>query len=91
MPLAGAAPRLRVENGATGSNVVAYLEKFGEASRADIDDLLLNKLSDALSMAQRRQFIKNLLQEMKTDGVIQPGGGRRWAKWRLCLNPRKLR
>ena len=28
--------------------VVAYLERFGEATRADLDELLLEKLSDAL-------------------------------------------
>lgn len=63
--------------------VVAYLEKFGEATRTELDDLLLSKLSDTLNEEQRRAFVKNLLQEMKRDGVIKPGGGRRWAKWRL--------
>jgi ATP-dependent DNA helicase RecG len=63
--------------------VMAYLEKFGEATRTELDNLLLNKLSDALNEEQRRAFVKNLLQEMKRDGAIKPVGGRRWAKWRL--------
>ncbi|MCC6537676.1 MAG: transcriptional regulator, partial [Bryobacterales bacterium] len=63
--------------------VEAYLRQFGEATRADLDALLLDKLSDTLSPKQRKEFIKNLLQEMKHSAVIQPVGARRWAKWRL--------
>lgn len=63
--------------------VVAYLDKFGEATRADLHELLLNKLSDALNEEQRKAFVKNLLQEMKREGVIEPDGATRWAKWRL--------
>lgn len=63
--------------------VVAYLRQFGEATRADLDVLLAGKLSDALDGRQKRQFIKNLLQEMKKAGIIVPDGATRWAKWRL--------
>ncbi len=67
--------------------VVAYLEKFGEATRADLDALLLAKLSDVLEDKQKRLFIMNLLQEMKREGLIAPEGSRRWTRWRLH-NPR---
>lgn len=40
----------------------------------------------ALTEAQKKQFIKNLLQEMKTEGVIALNGTTRWAKWRMS-NP----
>lgn len=63
--------------------VVAYLEKFGEATRRDLNDLLLSKLSDALNEEQRKSLVKNLLQEMKREGLIKPDGTTRWAKWRL--------
>ena len=63
--------------------VVAYLEKFQEATRADLDGLLLAKLSDALDARQKRLFIMNLLQEMRRDETIAPGGARRWTRWRL--------
>jgi ATP-dependent DNA helicase RecG len=63
--------------------VMAYLAKFGEASRADLDDLLLEKLSDAWPPHQKKGFIKNLLQEMKNDGLIVPAGATRWVRWRL--------
>ena len=50
--------------------VVAYLKKFGEASREDIDKLLTDKISDALSPEQKANRVKNLLQAMRKEGVI---------------------
>jgi ATP-dependent DNA helicase RecG len=63
--------------------VVAYLEKFGKATRTELDELLLEKLSDALDRNQKGLFIMNLLQEMKREGRIVPEGSRRWTRWRL--------
>jgi ATP-dependent DNA helicase RecG len=63
--------------------VVAFLRKFGEASRPDLDRLLLEKLSDALSAQQKKRFVTNLLQDMKKAGLIFPDGTTRWAKWRM--------
>lgn len=67
--------------------VVAYLTKFGEAKREDIDKLLIDKLSDALDDDQKRNFITNLLQEMRKDGVLDREGATRWSKWRLHKPP----
>jgi ATP-dependent DNA helicase RecG len=66
--------------------ITGYLEKFGEASRADLDGLLLGKLSDALGDEQKQTFVRNLLQEMRQEGTIESVGARRWAKWVLS-NP----
>jgi ATP-dependent DNA helicase RecG len=63
--------------------VLEYLKKFGEATRAELDKLLLEKLSDALDANQKKAFVNNLLQEMKKDGQIAPEGVTRWTKWRL--------
>lgn len=63
--------------------VIAYLNQFGEAKRDDIDRLLLDKLSDALSDDQKENFVTNLLQEMRKDGTIRTEGQKRWAVWRL--------
>ena len=63
--------------------VIAYLKEFGEATRPQIDRLLQDKLSDALDEKQKKQFVTNLLQEMKREGTVAPDGTTRWAKWRL--------
>ncbi len=63
--------------------VHSYLEEFGEAKREDLDKLLLDKISDALTPEQKKNFVTNLLQEMKNDGTVHPEGTTRWAKWLL--------
>lgn len=67
--------------------VVELLERKGEASREDVDKLLLGKLSDALNAKQKRNFVMNLLQEMRRDGTIRRHGTGRWAKWSLHKLP----
>ena len=44
--------------------VLRHLENFGEASREDIDRLLRDKLSSALTEEQKSNQIRNLLHEM---------------------------
>jgi len=63
--------------------VVAYLTKFGEAKREDIDKLLLDKLSDALDEDQKRNFIMNLLQEMRRQKEVTVKGKGPGAVWQL--------
>jgi ATP-dependent DNA helicase RecG len=65
--------------------VVELLSKKAEASRPEIESLLMAKLSDALDDEQKRNFIKNLLQEMKREGIVRPIDGKRGpgAKWEL--------
>jgi ATP-dependent DNA helicase RecG len=67
--------------------LVEYLEKFTKASRAEFDQLLMNKISDALDSSQKRNFITNLLQEMRREGIIEPTGTTRWANWFLSKAP----
>jgi ATP-dependent DNA helicase RecG len=67
--------------------VVEYLEEFKKASRAEFDQLLMNKISDALDSSQKKNFITNLLQEMRREGIIEPTGPTRWAKWVLSKAP----
>jgi ATP-dependent DNA helicase RecG len=64
--------------------VVAYLAKFGGAKREDIDKLLMDKLSASLDEGQKRNFVHNLLQEMRKDGVLDREGSNRWSTWRLA-------
>ena len=51
-----------------------YLTKFGSARRADINGLLLDKLPDVLDRKQKDSKVKNLLQALKTEGLIEPEG-----------------
>ena len=64
--------------------VIAFIKKYGSASRKEIDDLLMGKLSDALEEKQKRNKIHNLLHEMyKKDETIRNTGSRRKPKWVL--------
>ncbi|MCU0719339.1 MAG: hypothetical protein MUC83_06530 [Pirellula sp.] len=63
--------------------VVTYLEKFGEATRQDLDKLLLPKLSEALDDEQKQNFVMNLLQEMRRLGKIEVAGRGKGARWSL--------
>lgn len=61
-----------------------YLEKFGQASRSDINDLLLDKLSDALDHEQKYNKISNLLTKMRRRGVITNTGSATAPCWQLA-------
>ena len=63
--------------------IVAYLSQFTRASRSDIDKLLMEKLPETLSEPQRKNLIKNLLQKMRADGLIEPTGEKRATFWVL--------
>lgn len=61
--------------------VIDFLEQRGAASRADLEGLLLDKVSEALAPNQKQILITNLLQEMRREGSIRSEGRRRWARW----------
>ncbi len=51
--------------------IINFINKYKKASRTDIDNLLIDKLSDVLTPEQKRNKIRNLLYEMsKKDGTI---------------------
>ena len=58
--------------------IVQYLEKFGAASRSEIDELLMNKLSDVLSEQQKKNKIKNMLYSLAKSNVIKLNEKRQW-------------
>ncbi len=61
-----------------------YLEKFGEASRAEVNKLLLDKLSDALDAGQKEKKIANLLTKLRRAGRITNTGSRGQPAWKLA-------
>lgn len=61
-----------------------YLQNFGHATRAEINKLLLNKLSDALTPEQKDDKIGNLLTKLRRNGRICNTGSRGHPIWRLA-------
>lgn len=60
-----------------------YLKKFKKATRLEIDNLLMDKLSDALDETQKRKKIENLLTKLRRGEVIMNQGSRAKSEWVL--------
>ena len=60
-----------------------YLAKFGQADRAEINKLLLDKQSDALTAAQKYNKVSNLLGKLRRRGAIENTGSDSAPVWRL--------
>ena len=61
-----------------------YLEKFGQASRVEINKLLTNMFSDALNDQQKNKKIANLLTKLRRNGRICNTGSRGNPVWMLA-------
>ena len=61
-----------------------YLAGAGSATRREVDQLLLDKLSDALTPEQRTKKIGNLLTKLRRQGVIVNAGPRATPQWMLA-------
>lgn len=70
--------------------IVAFVEKYKSASRKDIDDLLMDKLSDVLDDNQKKNKIRNIISAMKREGKIINRGSRKNPKWVLLLKRHTL-
>lgn len=66
------------------SLITDYLRKFGKASRKDIDELVLDRLSDALTVEQKMFKIGNILSKLRRKNIIYNAGGRSTGEWRLA-------
>jgi ATP-dependent DNA helicase RecG len=64
--------------------VISFLEKFDQSVRGDIEGFLREKISDALSVDQKTNRIRNLLQEMRREGTLTCEGHGPAAIWRLA-------
>jgi ATP-dependent DNA helicase RecG len=60
-----------------------YLQRYGGATRSEINRLLLPKLSEALSAEQKNNKIANLLTRLRRTNRIQNSGTRARPVWRL--------
>ncbi|NBV06990.1 MAG: transcriptional regulator [Proteobacteria bacterium] len=63
--------------------ILNFLDRYREASRKEIDDLIADKLSDVLSEQQKKKKIDNILYEMASkDKAIKNYGSSRFPKWK---------
>lgn len=58
--------------------ILDYLKQFGAASRADLEEMLLNKLPKILTEKQRKDKVKNNLQALKIKEEIKLNEARKW-------------
>ena len=64
------------------SMILDFLQKYGSASREELDSLILDKLSDVLDDAQKKNKMRNLLHAMsKRDQTIEKSGGSQKGRW----------
>jgi len=66
-----------------GKLVMDYLEKFGGATRQEVDDLLLPLLHGALTEAQKANKISYLLTKMRRGGQIVNTGSDKSPHWEI--------
>lgn len=71
--------------------VLDYIGQFGEASRGDLRELLLDKFPEVLDAKQKENKIHNLLTAMHRDRLIERHGPRSQARWRLVNSVRDKR
>jgi len=58
--------------------ILEYLSKWKEASRKQIENLLLDKLSDVLDDKAKSHKIKNLIQNLRKNNKIVLNEGKKW-------------
>ncbi|MBF0106226.1 MAG: putative DNA binding domain-containing protein [Deltaproteobacteria bacterium] len=63
--------------------IVEYLKKYQKASREILDDLLLPKLSEVLTLTQKKHKIRNLIQSLRRTGTICNVGSKKMPTWVL--------
>lgn len=64
--------------------ITDYLQKFGSASRDEIDKLLMGKLSDVLDSDQKKKKVANLLTKLRRSGIIRNNGSRSQPRWAMA-------
>ena len=63
--------------------ILKALAEDTSMSRAEIDDMILDKLPESLRDTQRTNMVMNMIQELRKEGKIQNTGSRSRSKWVL--------
>ena len=70
--------------------ILDYLEQWKRATRKDIEELLMDKLPDILSIEQKKTKISTLLTWLRKHGMITNESTDRASMWVLCLSVREI-
>lgn len=60
--------------------IIDYIKEFKTARKVDLEETLMDKLGDSMTDIQKKNKIKNILQSLRRDGIIEPKG----KEWILC-------
>nr|WP_314901521.1 RNA-binding domain-containing protein [uncultured Deefgea sp.] len=63
--------------------VLSHLRSFRTCKRAELEQMLLNKLPESLTEAQKKNKVKNMLSDMSRQGVLICSGKGPSARWSL--------
>lgn len=64
-----------------------YIKKFNQATRKQLDELLLDKLPDILNQQQKVNKITNLIANLRDKGeIINEGNSKKTAIWKMNVN-----
>lgn len=63
--------------------IVEYLQKYKRASRKELDELLLPKLSEVLTPEQKQHKVKNIIQSLRRAGALRNAGSNKIPIWVL--------
>ena len=67
--------------------ILNYIDQYGSASKANIDQLLLDILPAVLDNAQKQNKVRNIIYAMsKKDKTIENRGNKRFPEWILSLS-----
>lgn len=67
-----------IDDGYCEKMILEFIGKFKSGRREDFEKVLLDKLPDVLSMEQKKDKIKNILQKMKRNKKIKLSPDRSW-------------
>lgn len=67
--------------------IIKFIDKYGTASRQEIEQLIIDKLPEILGEKQKKNKIGNLISKMRREGLISNKGSDKAPKWaRMRIN-----
>jgi len=63
--------------------IISFIKQYGSASRKELDDLLIEKLSAALTDKQKLNKVGNLITSLRLDNIIINNGSDKKSSWIL--------